>query len=131
MLEPKSVAPTMTEAERESALRLLRDPRLLDRVLEAFHVCGVVGENTNKLVGYLAAVSRLLPDPLAVLIQSSSASGKSSLLDAVLTLVPEEHRVEFSAMTGQALYYMESGALRHKVLAISEEAGAQRASYHY
>ena len=88
-----------------------------------------MGENTNKLLAYLAAVSRLLPDPLAVLVQSSSASGKSSLLDAVLAFVPEEQRVEFSAVTGQALFYMEPGALRHKVLAISEEAGAKRASY--
>ena len=46
--------------------------------------CGVVGEETNKLVGYLAAVSRKLDEPLAVVIQSSSAAGKSSLMEAVL-----------------------------------------------
>ena len=32
--------------------------------------CGVVGEETNLLAGYLAAVSRKLDTPLAVLIQS-------------------------------------------------------------
>ena len=37
-----------------------------------FEACGVVGETTNKLVGYLAAVSRLLERPLAVVIQSSA-----------------------------------------------------------
>ena len=36
--------------------------------------CGVVGERTNLLAGDLAAVSRKLDAPLAVLIQSSSAA---------------------------------------------------------
>ena len=68
---------------------------------------GVVGEETNKLIGYLAAVSRKLEEPLAVIVQSSSsAAGKSSLMDAVLSLVPEEDRVQYSAMTGQSLFYM-------------------------
>ena len=44
----------------------------------------MVGEKTNKLVAYLAATSRKLDSPLAVLVQSSSAAGKSSLMDAVL-----------------------------------------------
>ena len=36
-------------------MELLRDPRLLERIVEDFARCGVVGEETNKLVGYLAA----------------------------------------------------------------------------
>ena len=61
----------------------------------------MVGERTNKLVGYLAAVSRKLDRPLAVLIQSSSAAGKSALMDAILAFMPEAERVKYSAMTGQ------------------------------
>lgn len=128
-LEPKTPVPMMTDAEREAATEMLRDPKLLDRILTDFDRLGVIGESSNKLTGYLAALSRKLPEPLAVLVQSSSAAGKTSLVDAVLALVPEEDRVEYSAMTGQALYYVEPGALRNKVLAIAEEAGAQRAGY--
>ena len=50
-------------------------------------------------------------------------------MDAVLAFVPEEQRVQYSAMTGQSLFYMGESDLQHKVLAIVEEAGAQRASY--
>ena len=67
---------------------------------------GLVGERTNKLISYLSAVSRKLPKPLAVIIQSSSAAGKSALMDAVLSLVPREYRLQYSAMTGQSLFYM-------------------------
>ncbi|CCP05015.1 hypothetical protein BN439_3993 [Erwinia amylovora Ea644] len=66
----------------------------------------MVGEAGNLLTGYLAATSRKLDKPLAVLIQSSSAAGKSSLMDAVLGLMPEEERIQYSAMTGQSLYYL-------------------------
>jgi len=66
---------------------------------------------------------------LAVVLQSSSAAGKSSLMDAVLSLMPEEERVKYSAMTGQSLFYMGQTNLKHKILAIVEEEGASRASY--
>jgi DNA primase catalytic core len=128
-LEPKDETPAMTEEERTAALELLTDPRLLDRIVEDFARCGVVGEETNKLVGYLGAVSRHLGEPLAVIVQSSSAAGKSSLMDAVLAFVPEEQRVQYSAMTGQSLFYMGERDLKHKVLAIVEEEGAHSASY--
>jgi hypothetical protein len=128
-LAPKEKAVTLTDDERAEALKLLRDPRLLERIVADFALCGVVGEETNKLVGYLGVVSRHLEAPLAVIVQSSSAAGKSSLMDAVLAFVPEEQRVQYSAMTGQSLFYMGETDLQHKVLAIVEEAGAQRASY--
>lgn len=128
-LAPKEPAVELTPEERAEALALLRAPDLLGRILGDFERCGVVGEETNKLVGYLAAVSRKLDKPLAVLIQSSSAAGKSALLEAVLAFVPAEEKVKYSAMTGQSLFYMGETDLRHKVLAIAEEAGAERAAY--
>jgi len=81
------------------------------------------------LVGYLAAVSRKLEEPLAIIIQSSSAAGKTSLMDAILSFMPEEECVQYSAMTGQSLFYMGETNLSHKILAIVEEEGAERASY--
>jgi DNA primase len=112
-----------------AALDLLNAPDLPARILADFEAAGVVGESTNKLVGYLAAVSRKLDRPLAVVIQSSSAAGKSSLMDAILSFVPEEERIQYSAMTGQSLFYMGQTNLKHKILAIAEEEGASRASY--
>ena len=129
VLHPEPVAKAMMDTERESALALLRAPDLLNRILADFDACGLVGERTNKLVAYLAAVSRKLAGPLAIVVQSSSAAGKSSLMDAVLAFVPEEERVKYSAMTGQSLFYMGETNLQHKILAICEEEGASRASY--
>jgi len=128
-LEPKSKTVTLDEAERREALALLKEPNLLERILLDFERCGIVGEEVNKLVGYLATTSRKLDAPLAVMVQSSSAAGKSSLMEAVLAFMPEEDKIQYSAMTGQSLFYMGAMDLRHKILALAEEAGAARASY--
>jgi hypothetical protein len=66
---------------------------------------------------------------LAVIIQSTSAAGKSTLMEAVLAMLPEEERIKYSAMTGQSLYYLGETNLKHKVLAIVEEEGAEKAGY--
>jgi len=122
-------AVVLSEEERVAAFALLRDPKLLGRILTDFAACGVVGEETNKLTGYLAAVSRKLDTPLAVIVQSTSAAGKTALMESVLAFTPPEERVKYSALTGQALYYMADADLKHKILAIVEEEGAEKASY--
>ena len=126
---PPELGEVVSAPDRDAAIELLRDPDLLSRILEDFDQAGVVGERSNKLVGYLACVSRLLAKPLAVMVQSSSAAGKSVLMDAILNLMPKDQRVQYSAMTGQSLFYMGETNLKHKILAISEEEGAHNASY--
>ncbi|MBK6407926.1 MAG: toprim domain-containing protein [Holophagales bacterium] len=129
-LEPKEKAVLLSEDETAEALGFLRDPNLLARILDDFETGGLVGEDTNKLTAYLAAVSRKLDKPLAVIVQSSSAAGKSALMEAVLGFVPEEEREKYSALTGQSLFYFGEGkSLRHKILAIAEEEGAEKAGY--
>ena len=76
----------MTAVEESEALAWLRAPDLLGRIAADVAACGVVGEEANAQGVYLAALSRKLDKPLAVLIQSTSAAGKSALMDAVLEL---------------------------------------------
>lgn len=121
--------PELNEEEKAEALELLKHPNLLEKILEDFAHCGLVGEENNKLTGYLATVSRKLNKPLAIIIQSTSAAGKSSLMDAILQMIPKEDRIKYSAMTGQSLYYLGESNLKNKILAIVEEEGAEKASY--
>jgi hypothetical protein len=122
-------AVVLTEAERAEALRWLQAPDLIGRLRGAFRAAGIIGEENNIMLVYLAGVSRLLDRPLAVIVQSPSAAGKSMLMDSALAFFPEECRIKYSAMTGQSLYYLGATNLKHKILAIVEEAGAEKASY--
>jgi hypothetical protein len=127
--EARHLKPEIPPEERAEALAFLKSPDLVTKIGEAFDACGLVGEEANRLAAYLACTSRKLDKPLAVIIQSTSAAGKSTLMEAVLAMFPEEERVKYSAMTGQSLYYLGESDLQHKILAIVEEEGAEKASY--
>ena len=128
--ESPVVAPAaMTAAQTQEALAFLGDETLIERIMADVERVGLVGEPHNALVAYLACISRKLSAPLAVLIQSTSAAGKSLLMDTVLALVPQEDRVHYSAMTGQSLFYLGETDLKHRILAIAEEEGVRQAAY--
>jgi DNA primase len=117
------------DREREAALKLLRAPDLVGRVLADCERLGCVGERTTLTAGYLGTVSRLLDEPLGLIIVSRSGAGKSSVQDLLCDVVPEEDLVRYTRLTGQALFYKEEDALVHKVLAVDEEKGAEEAAY--
>ena len=119
----------MTPEEREAALSYLRDPKLVDRVVEDFRACGFVGERATVLVAYLGAISRKLPEPLSLLVVARSGAGKSALQDALCAMTAPEDTVRVTRLTGQALFYKDADSLRQKLLAIAEDEGASQAVY--
>lgn len=125
----KKEPPKLSDAEKKETLDALKNKDLLRMIVDDFQSLGLVGESHNKLLGYLAAVSRLLPDPLGVLILSRSGAGKTSLQDAVCKFIPPESVIQYTRLTGQSLFYREEDALKNKVLAIEEEEGMQQAMY--
>jgi hypothetical protein len=126
---PSDPAAALTTAERAEALEFLRAPDLCARIVADLGRCGLVGEDVNKLVAYLAASSRKLDQPVAVVVQSSSAAGKSTLMDRVLALMPPEDVRQYSAISGKSPFYLGTANLKHKILAIAEEEGARNATY--
>ncbi|MBT7067155.1 MAG: hypothetical protein HN919_12685 [Verrucomicrobia bacterium] len=119
----------LTDKEVADARAFGAGDDLLDQLQCDYETCGLVGETANKLLCYLAAVSRKMPDPISILILSSSGAGKSALQDATLKLCPPEDVVRLTSMTGKALFYKGRKSLKHKILALEEEAGAEGASY--
>ena len=128
-VEEEGVGREMSEEERAEALSFLTGRDIFHKILEDFESMGITGEETNKLVGYLAAISRKLEKPLSICFQSRSSAGKSALQDAILDFVPPEDLVRYTRITGQALFYKGKDSLKHKVLAIEEDVGARDAGY--
>jgi DNA primase catalytic core len=128
---PKGERPEirMSGPEREEALALLRSPDLVSRIRGDFVKCLIVGEETNLLAGYMAATSRLLDRPVHVLFQSSSAAGKTTMMKAILAMMPPESVLYYTTMTRQSLLYMQERDLRHTIVAIEELVGAEYAAH--
>jgi hypothetical protein len=77
----------LTEEERELGLSFLTSPDLFEEVINDMTALGYVGEDVNKLLVWLVGVSRLLPRPLSVFIQSPPSTGKSYLMEILQKLL--------------------------------------------
>jgi len=119
----------LSREQKEAALRFLTNPKLFDEILDDLETAGITGEEMNKLLCYIAAVSRRMEEPLSILIRSRSAAGKSTLQDGILSLIPEEDYIQYTRITDQALFYKDEDSLAHKLLAIEEAAGMNGAAY--
>jgi hypothetical protein len=119
----------MKEGEKKQAMRVLEDKNLMDIIARDFEKMGLVGEVKNKQLGYLASISRLLPEPLGILIISRSGAGKTVLQDAVCKFIPPESVIQYTRLTAQSLFYRDKNALKNKVLSIEEEEGLEHALY--
>jgi DNA primase catalytic core len=129
LAESKTQVVLVSEGDKAEALKLGRHPDLAGEVLRDMEKLGLVGEASNKLIGYLVMTSRKMPDPLALMTLSGSGAGKSHLQDTILCLCPDEDLIKLTSLTDRALFYKGEDSLRHKVLAVEELAGAQGADY--
>jgi DNA-binding MarR family transcriptional regulator len=119
----------LTRQEKEEAMDYLKSPDLLDLATQDMETMGYVGEELNKKIGFLIAVSRKLSKPLSGIIVSQSAAGKSFLIDTLERITPPEDLIFFSRITPQALFYMEKDFLKHKLVIIEEKHGSEPADY--
>jgi len=119
----------MTTHDRKAALAFLKSKDMFNEILTDFETLGYTGEEMNKLLCYIAAISRKMESPLSVMIQSRSAAGKSFLQDTVLSMIPEDDFVKYTRLTDQALFYKDKDSLKHKILAIEELDGTSGAVY--
>jgi len=94
---------------------------IFQSIIDDYTKLGLIGEDHNKLMCYLAAVSRKMDTPLNILVLSSSGAGKSVLQDKTIKLLPPEDVIRTSSISNKALFYMDS--LKGKLLAIEEAAG--------
>jgi hypothetical protein len=121
-----NVLAARAENERARAWSLCQPLAIADSILEVFgeaiRARGVVGEERNAKLLYLAVVSRVLPKPISVAVKGPSSGGKSFLTEQVLQFFPDSAVYCLTAMSERALAYMDAD-LRHRFLVIYEAAG--------
>ncbi len=103
----------MPPAVVSEARQLLREPRLIERLIATAGDLGLIGEEDLFLTLYLVGTSRLLPEPLAAVVQGLSSSGKSFVLNLAADLFPPGSVLKATDITPQAIYYGPPGHLIH------------------
>lgn len=126
--QTKTVKP-LTEAEKNAAITFLQQPNLLQRTNELIGKSGIVGEELNRLIMWLIYTSRKTSKPLHIISMGSSGTGKSHLQEKVAELIPDEDKIEITALTENAFYYFDKAELGHKLILIEDLDGILSALY--
>lgn len=127
--EPKTSEYVMSELEREEAIKFLQSDKLMHKIKCAIDRQGVIGEDKNKLILYLIYTSRLMRKPISCIIKGPSSSGKTYIMNKVLSLVPNEGYISIQDATAKSLYYLGEDELSHKMIVIGEMHGTESANY--
>ena len=112
----------MPEELRVKLKDILKSRDLLPWIAAGIEAVGVAGEHLLALTIYLTGTSRLLEQPLAVIVQGSSASGKSYVIERVARLFPAEAVLMATDITPNALYYLPPGELEHRFVVAGERS---------
>lgn len=119
----------MSEKERSEAIKFLKSPGLMHSIKIALDRQEIVGEDINKLLMYLIMTSRIQSKPISCIVKGPSSSGKTYLMQQVLTLIPAEGKVTLQEATAKSLFYVGENDLSHKVVVIGEMKGGESSEY--
>lgn len=114
---------SVDKAVKNQCIEFLKSKDLLQRINEAIEQTGVVGEVDNRLLLFLIASSYHDKNPLHGLIQGSSGSGKTKLLQSIYKLMPREAYKSFTRVTESSFYNYKEDALCHKLLCFEDVDG--------
>ena len=115
--------PKISLAREKEAISLLSSKNLLITLNSMIGEAGIIGEDSNRLLTFLAGLSYKCANPLHVLIQSNSGSGKSHLINSVASCFPPEDIISFSRVTSKSLYHYRKGELLNKLVLIQDFDG--------
>ncbi len=101
---------------------LLRCTDILGEFSKLCVYLGLVGEELNARLLYLALTSRVLDRPVSIVLKGTSSSGKSFTIESVLKFFPSSAYYALSSMSEKALAYSNE-PLVHRHLILYETAG--------
>jgi hypothetical protein len=119
----------LTPQETEIAIKFLQQENLLQQTNKLIGSSGIIGEELNRLIMYLIFTSRKTTRPLHIISFGSSGMGKSHLQEKVGELIPDEEKIEITALTENAFYYFDKAELGHKLILIEDLDGIWSALY--
>jgi energy-coupling factor transporter ATP-binding protein EcfA2 len=116
------------EENRESpqitdSLSFLSAPRLLHRLNGLIGQAGIVGEDESRMLLFLIVISYVNKQPLHALVQGSSGSGKTHIINRIADLMPPEDVLRFTRITESSLYNWGEFDLFGKVVVIEDLDG--------
>lgn len=113
----------LTALERQQAEDVLKSNHLIKELQELLGRCGIVGEEKARLFLFIITLSYKCKETLHALIQGSSGSGKTRLLQQISDCMPPEDVLRFTRVTESSLYNYPEHFLTNKLLCFEDIDG--------
>lgn len=110
----------MSDEEKQIALKYLSNKNLTENLKSDFKQLGILGEDENAFILFLAMASHKYENPFSVLCLAKSGIGKSYLLQKLSLCMPQNTFTFHTQISENALYYFDSNQLDGKVLFIED-----------
>jgi hypothetical protein len=119
----QELTPAQKAARREalwpSVCELAQSPDLMNRVVKQIQTMGVVGELELITLIYIAATSRVLEQPINVVVKGASSGGKSYVISHVLELIGPDFVNKLTSGSALSLFY-GTRSIAHTVIFLAE-----------
>lgn len=118
----KGVNRLSPEKEKE-AITFLSQPNLIQHIDTLIEASGIIGEDNNRKLLFVIASTYKMPHTLHGLIQGTSGSGKSHLLNGIANLMPSEDLINITRVSSRSFYYHKKDELIGKLLLVQDIDG--------
>jgi len=106
--------------DKNKAVNFLKSKNLLNELIKHLNTTGILGEDENAVVLYLALASHKYKNPFSVLCLAKSGIGKSYMLQKLSECMPNGSYSFHTKISANALYYFDSNTLQNKALLIED-----------
>jgi hypothetical protein len=110
----------MSEEEQQNAKKYLTNKNLITNLQKNLQHIGILGEDENALILFLAMASHKSENPFSVLCLAKSGIGKSYLLQKLSECMPKNCFSFHTQISENALYYFDSKQIDGKTLFIED-----------
>jgi hypothetical protein len=110
----------MSEEEASEAKKYLSNKHLINNLQADLQKIGILGENENALILFLAMASHASDNPFSVLCLAKSGIGKSYLLQKLSACMPKNSFSFHTQISENALFYFDSRQIDGKALFIED-----------
>ena len=110
----------ISENDKRNAIAFLKHKHLLGQLTLKLNTTGILGEDENAVILFLALASYKFENPFSVLCLAKSGIGKSYILQKLSECMPQNTYSFHTQISANALYYFDSNDIQNKALLIED-----------
>ena len=115
----------LNKEQKEKCIKFLKTAQLLFVINDLIGKSGVVGEENNRVFLFVIASSYKMSETLHALIQGSSGSGKTHLLNTIMDFMPPEDTISLTRVTESSFYNYDRYELQNKLIGMEDFDGLE------